>query len=236
LDRSRLVVAGLVGALLVATTTAFVATEALKLKRPPVGEMRGDRMLSPTCDCGKRVARVSFRLREADAVDVEVVDEDGEAVRTLAEGRRPDVGRVRFRWNGRDNAREIVPDGPYQLRVHLVQADRTVTFSRRIVVDTEPPTVTLSGLSPATVAAGGEVELRFELGEPARVVVLVDGRRATRLGLFLSGMREVDWPASRRGEALGPGLHDVSLVARDRAGNRSARTPTSSLTVLSPTA
>ena len=169
LPSTRVVAAGLVGALLVATTAAFVATEALKLKRPPVGQMRGDRVFSPGCGCPQRVARISIRLRAADALDVSIVDADGETVRVLREGARPGRGRVFLRWNGRSDEREIVADGPYRLRVRLAESGRTVTFARPIVVDTESPEVRLRAVSPTSVEPGEAVELRFELSERASV-------------------------------------------------------------------
>lgn len=232
---NRLVVAGLVWTLLVGTTAAFVATEALKLRRPPVGDMSGDRAFSPGCACPHRAARVSIRLREADALDVTIVDEAGETVRVLREGARPGRGRVTFRWNGADDEGETVPDGRYRLRVHLVEADRTVTFARRIVVDTEPPEIRLLGLSPNTVEPGEEVELRFELGEVARVLIRVDRRRAGPLGRFEAGTREAVWPAERRGQALEVGTYELRLAARDLAGNRSRSAETIPLTVTSNT-
>jgi hypothetical protein len=231
----RLVVAGLVWGLLVATTAAFVATEAFKLRRPPVGNMSGDRILSPGCACPQRAARISIRLREADALDVTIVDEEGETVRVLRDGARPGRGQVFFRWNGRDDEGQIVPDGRYRLRVHLVEADRTATFARRIVVDTEPPALQLLGLLPSAAEPGEEVEIRFELGEAARVLVRVDGRRAGPLGRFEAGTREAAWAAERRGQALPIGTYELRLVARDRAGNRSRSTETITLTVSSTT-
>lgn len=233
LPSSRVVAAGLVGALLVATTAAFVATEALKLKRPPVGQMRGDRVFSPGCGCPQRVARISIRLRAADALDVSIVDADGETVRVLREGARPGRGRVFLRWNGQSE-REIVADGPYRLRVRLAESGRTVTFARPIVVDTESPEVRLRAVSPTSVEPGEAVELRFELSERASVSLRVDDRRAGRLGHFRAGTREALWPGTVRGEPLAPGSHVLRLVARDLAGNRSVPSQTLSIVISSP--
>jgi FlgD Ig-like domain len=224
LPRHRLVVIGLVWGLLLATTVAFVATEALKLERPPVGAMRGDRALSPTCGCPKRVAELSFRLKKADTVDVEIVEEDGDQIRALATEERLRRGRAGFRWNGRDDAGELVPDGTYRLRVHLADADRTTTFSRRIRVDTEPPTVELLAVAPSTIEPGGEAELRVELSEPARVFVRANGRRAGRLGRVEAGVREASWSNTAGLRSLEPGSYRLALVAVDPAGNRSSST------------
>ncbi len=218
----RLAVTVLVWALLVATTCAFVVTEALKLERPPVGQMRGDRAFSPTCSCPKQVAELSFRLRRADTIDVAIVDEGGTVVRTLATTERRSRGRARFRWDGRNEADEIAQDGAYRLRVRLSDADRTVTFSRRVNVDTEPPQILLLAVEPQVAATADEISLRVELSEPARVFAQIEGRRPVRFGLIDAGRSELDWAAALGGRRLPPGRYSLSLTARDPAGNRSA--------------
>jgi FlgD Ig-like domain len=234
LNASRLVVAGLVWALIVATTAAFVATEALKLDKPPVGDLQGNLVFAPGCRCPGRVARLSIRVREADTIDVSILDEDDAVVRTIRQDDPVRRGRVGLRWNGRDDAGEIVPDGSYRLRVHLDESESTESFARRIVVDTEAPGVRLLGVSPATAVPGEEVELRLELGEGARVLLRVDGRPAARLGRVEAGASEETWAGTARGEPLEPGTHQLQLVAVDLAGNRSAPSRALALTVTSP--
>jgi hypothetical protein len=232
---NRLVVAALVWTLLAATTAAFVATEALKLKRPPVGDLRGDRIFSPGCRCPERAARVTIRLREADALDVSILDRSGGTVRVLREGASHSRGRVRLRWNGRDEAGEIVSDGRYRLRVHLADAGRTVTFTRQLVVDTEPPELRVLEAAPTTLEPGDDVELRVELSENARLLLRVDGRPAGRFGPFRHGVRAARWDATVRGQPVVPGVHRLRLIARDLAGNRSRPTRPIRLTVSSQT-
>jgi hypothetical protein len=230
----RLVVTGLVWALLVATTAAFVVTEALKLDRPAVGQFRGDTVFSPTCSCPQQRARFSFRLRQAQTVDVVIVDENGEPVRVLASAARPGRGRVGFRWGGREDAGDIVRDGAYRVRVRLMEEDRTVTFGRPLVVDTQPPRLTLVDVEPRRIAPGGEgVSIRFDLSDRARVFLLVDRRRAARFGLFSSGSETVTWAGTSRRRLLPPGEYRIALRARDRAGNRSPRTRAVRVTVVS---
>jgi hypothetical protein len=224
LSRSRLVVAGLVWALLVATTTAFVATEALKLKRPPVGELQATRVFSPVCGCKTDAARLSFRMGRRDTIDLSIVDVNGDAVRELETGLERRRGRVRTRWDGRTETGGVAPDGEYRLRVRLAEEGRTVTFAARVFVDTEAPTIELLGLDSTRVEPGRSVEVRFDLDERARVRLRVDGRRAARLGRYEAGPGEGSWNGTVRGAALTLGMHSVTLVARDRAGNRSDET------------
>jgi hypothetical protein len=231
----RLVVTGLVWALLVATTAAFVVTEALKLERPPVGLMGAPKAFSPTCECAKQTARLSFRLRKDDSIDLAIVDEEENVVRTLATDARPGRGRVRIRWGGRNDAGTIVSDGQYRLRVHLDEEDRTVTFRRSFAVDTDPPEILLLEVGDTRLTTGSEgIGIRIELSEPTRVNLRVDGRRALKFGLVESGTETVVWPGTARGLSLPPGEYEIALRGRDRAGNRSQLTRTVEIEIVSP--
>jgi hypothetical protein len=130
----RLAVPVLVVALLVGTAVAFGVTESLKLERSPVIEARFTPEFTPGCrPCRPRKAVLMFRLRRTNRLDVEVVS-DGEAVRTLARNRRFHKGRLRFKWNGRDDAGEMVPAGTYRVRVYIHGDDRTVVFRDEVDV------------------------------------------------------------------------------------------------------
>lgn len=186
-------------------------------------ELQGTRVFSPVCECKTDVARLSFRLGRRDTIDLSIVDVDGDVIRRLETGLERRRGRVRVRWNGRTDAGEVAPDGEYRLRVHLSEEGRTVTFATRVFVDTEAPTVELLGLDSTRVEPGRSVEVRFDLGERARVRLRVDGRRAASLGRHESGRGEATWSGTVREETLDAGTHSITLVARDRAGNRSAK-------------
>ena len=80
---ARLLPIALVVALLVGTAAAFAVTERLKLVRSPIAAPEIDRVFSPVCDCERDEAAIAFRLREADRVDLAIVDGDGDVVRTL---------------------------------------------------------------------------------------------------------------------------------------------------------
>jgi hypothetical protein len=119
------------------------------------------------------------------------------------------------------------------VRVRLREEDRTVTFGRPLVVDTQPPRLTLLEVDPRRIVRGRDgVSLRFEVSERARVFLLVDRRRAARLGLFRNGSESVVWSGTSRRRVLQPGEYRIALRARDRAGNRSPRTPAVRVTVV----
>ena len=116
---ARLLPIALVVALLVGTAAAFAVTERLKLVRSPIAAPEIDRVFSPVCDCERDEAAIAFRLREADRVDLAIVDGDGDVVRTLVRSRSAPVGRLEASWDGRDDAGNVVPEGAYRPRVHL---------------------------------------------------------------------------------------------------------------------
>lgn len=163
-------------ALLAGTTTAFALTEALKLERSPVSRPRFKSVFSPTCACPRETARLAVTVRDADTIDAVIVDEDGNSVRTLAFGEPYGPGRTVFRWDGRDDRGEVVPDGAYRLRLHFAEADRTIVIPDTVRVDTRPPTIDLVSLEPRRLERGGEgTTIVVRLNGPARPLLLADG-------------------------------------------------------------
>ena len=76
----------LVAALLVATARAFVYTEKLKLTPSPILGTGVDKLFSPVCECETDTATISFRLRNRDRLTVDLIDREGDSVRTLDPG------------------------------------------------------------------------------------------------------------------------------------------------------
>ena len=218
-------------ALLVGTVAAFTYTEALKLERKPVRKVRLDHWLSPGCDCPRQTARISFELREPERLDVSVVDEDGDAVRTLATGLAKPPGRVVVTWDGRDDAGRIVPEGAYRIRLRLLDERRTIAIPVDLNVDTQAPVATLLDVVPTALAPGEELTVRYRADEPARARLDVDGQEVRRGGLRPAGARSLTWPAVVNGVPLAPGAHTVSLRVVDRAGNASVPTEAVTITV-----
>lgn len=223
----RLVPAGLVAALLVATSVAFVVTEKLKLTRNPIVAPVVGKTFSPVCDCATADATITFGLRRADRVDVQIVDDDGDLVRELARSRPQGRAAVSYQWDGRDDGGRVVPEGTYRPRIHLDRGRRTIVMYNRIRVDTTPPRIESFTARPLVVSPDGDgrfdrAKIRYRVDERARVELLVDGTRALRrLGTRTTGT--MDWFGVAGGDEVAEGSHTLRLVARDLAGNLGLR-------------
>jgi hypothetical protein len=212
-------------ALLVGSVAAFSYTEKLKLTRSPVGVPRFERWLLPGCDCPQESVDLSFLLRKPQRVDVDIVDADGEAVRVLASGEQLPQGRVEYTWDGRDEEGAVLPDGPYRVRVRLLDDRRTIVIPVDIRVDTTPPLVEGVRVVPARVTAGGEVEIRFRTNEFGTPLLYVDGELAERGPAGAPGRRRLTWAPP------GPGSYRLDVAVEDRAGNVSQPAGDASLEV-----
>ena len=161
--------------LLAGTSAAFAYTQVLKSERSPLGVPRFERKLAPTCDCPSAEATLRLRLREADRVSAEIVDADGTVVRTLAEDEAEPSGPLAFSWDGRDEEGQVVPDGPYRLRVSLAGADRTILYPTTIRVDATAPRLELVSVRPDELVPGERrrFKIRYRASEEARPILAV---------------------------------------------------------------
>jgi hypothetical protein len=215
-------------ALLGATAAAFAVTERLKLEKSPITGTRVDKVFSPVCECARDVSVISFRLRRGGTVTVDLLDSSGRSVRTLVRNRREQAGRVSYTWDGRNDANRVVAEGIYRPRVRLRQHGRTIVLPNPIRVDTTAPTITLLRVFPRVFSPDGDgsadrITAEYEIDEPARAMMLVNGERRV-----LSRFRETEgrlvWFGRIGGRPVRPGEYEIRLRAFDRAGNRSART------------
>jgi hypothetical protein len=211
-------------ALLAATAAAFAVTERLKLERSPITGTRVDRVFSPVCECARDVAVISFVLRRAGSVTVELLDSDGTRVRTLVRERDEERGRVAYTWDGRDDAERIVEDGVYRPRVLLEEHGRTIVLPNPIRVDTKAPRIRLLRVFPRVLSPDGDgrrdrLVARYEIDEAARAMMLVDGRRRV-LSKFRETSGQLVWFGRVNGRPVQPGTYEIRLRAFDRAGNR----------------
>jgi FlgD Ig-like domain len=215
MGRTALIV--LAVALLVGSAVAFTRAERLKLARSPVAKPKFERHLSPACDCPHAMASLSLLLRRPERLDVSVVDADGGHVATLIDGQDARAGRNAFVWDGKDESGEVVPDGLYRLKVRLERDRRTILIPNAILVDTSVPRVRIL----ETVSGVDGVQVHYRVSETARTVLLLNGKKVAR------GSRgRVTWQPTGAPPTTG-----LTLVAVDRAGNRSEPVP---VTVATP--
>ena len=211
-------------ALLGATAAAFAVTERLKLERSPITGTRVDRVFSPVCECARDVAVISFVLRKAGTVTVQLLDSDGRRVRTLVRDREEQRGRLSYTWDGRDDVARIVEDGVYRPRVLLDEHGRTIVLPNPIRVDTTAPRIRLLRVFPQVFSPDGDgrrdrLVARYEIDESARAMMLVNGRRRV-LGKFRSTEGQLVWFGRVDGRSVRPGTYEIRARAFDRAGNR----------------
>jgi hypothetical protein len=234
---SRQYVSGaIVLALLGATAAAFVLTEQQKLAPAPITGTRATKVFSPVCECPTDGAIVSFHLRRGESLTVRLLDEDERLVRTLVEDQPYDRGPVRLVWDGRADSGRFVPDGRYRPTVHLGREERTFVLPSLIRVETTPPEATLVEAEPPAISPDGDgvddvLVVRYRLSERARPLLYVDGREAV-VGRSRRLAGRLVWDGRVEGLPVGPGVHEIELAARDRAGNLGPRTPPQTVVLL----
>jgi hypothetical protein len=211
--------------LLGATAGAFDLTEGLKPEPSPITkDFLAPKIFSPTCECATDFTVIGFRLRKADRLTLAIVSKGGELVRTLVGPVGQKKGPFSASWDGRGEGGSVAPDGVYRARVHL--RHRTILMPNRIRVDTTPPVVKVRHIGPDVLEPGTPLKVRYQLTEPARVYVFLNGKRVV-LGRSTRLKWKVEWPAEGW-----PGKYRVTLAARDVAGNLSNATP--AVTVVIP--
>lgn len=219
----------LVVVLIVATAAAFARTEQLKLEPNPVSGPRVDKQFSPVCDCARDRAHISLRLRRGDRVTLSLIDGKGHTVARLVHNRSLRAGRVHFVWNGRDTSGAVVPDGSYRPKLELARHGRTIVLPDPIKVDSTPPRVRVLHVSPRTISPDGDhradaVRLRYAVSEPAKAILLVDGKQRVRTR-FRPLQGDISWFGTIGSRRLPAGRHTIRLGVVDEAGNRALAPP-----------
>ena len=229
---SSVLVRAVFGLLVLATVGAFFVTQRLKREDPVVKQVELQRWISPNGDGRKDEARIAFRLPERDEVTVSIIDEKGDEVRRLVDGRRLGRGRHRFSWDGLTDDGAVAPDGEYRLRVTLREEGRSLNHPRPLLLDTTPPRPALVEVVPPLVAAGPppRVRLRFrgETNPPAQFRVYRTDRGLVREVARFSAARgadEASWDGRVNGRAAPEGTYAFSVTVQDRARNAGSAPP-----------
>jgi hypothetical protein len=211
-----------------ATFAAFFAAQRIK-GEAAVAKVRSlERVFSPNGDGTRDVAEFQVRLRERGRISVDVVDEDGDAVRRLADDASvTPPSPLPLRWDGRTDDGTRVPDGRYRVRVTLRQEGRSVIPPRATVVDTRPPRPRVRSIVPGPIVGPRPGTLRIDVrdvpvGRPksARIVRMDGGEPRVVAELpSTSGTRTLTWNGRIDGRPAPQGVYLVQVAARDRAGN-----------------
>ena len=221
--------------LVVATVAAFFTTQQLKGEFPLVIRFATKPAhFSPNGDHYRDTTEVGFDLSEPASVSFMVVDSEGSEVRRIVNERRlAGDAKHRFRWDGRDDDGNPVPDGIYRMRVVRRDESRVIDSAKEITVDRKPPQVTLLSAKPSVVATGlpGEtpsVQLRYRgpknQAPEVRVFRTDDGKphivRRFRGGPNHGAVWDGQVSTGPGRTAPAPeGDYAFTVAVRDRAGN-----------------
>jgi hypothetical protein len=223
--RRRWIPPALALALLAGSALAFAYTERLKVEPSPIAGTRVDKVFSPVCRCPTRSAVISFRLRRPSRVTLDVLDAQNRSVRTVVRDDRRPVGRVTYRWNGRDDAGRLLPEGSYRPRVRLAEHGRTIVLPNPMRIDVTRPVIRLLSVTPSVFSPNGDrrndrITARYEMSERAAPILLADGRRRV-VGLFKRRVGKLEWNGDGAAPPPRQGIVEISMRAVDLAGNRS---------------
>ena len=215
------------GLLVVATVGAFFVAQRLKSEPAVVNRVETRKFFSPNGDGRRDTQELSFTLKQADDVTVDVLDGDGERVARLASAQPA----VRFRplrltWDGRTDSGSRAPDGRYRVRIGLRRQGRSVVDPGSFTLDTRPPTPAAIVTTPPIVAPGDGVGFRVRgMGPRAlpRFQVIrtdVDEPEPVRSFDGRKGQRTASWDGrTDGGVAAPPGTYVIAVTTQDRAGN-----------------
>ena len=230
------------GVLVAATFAAFFVAQRLKNAPSVVQQFNATYVFSPNRDGRKDRAHVTFKVKKADDVTVELVDRDGDPVKTLLDDQRLEAYapiKPSLSWDGTDDDGSVVPDGRYRVRITLRHLGRSVIPQRSLLKDTKAPRPKVLSIGPSKVygpellpePGGGKAEVHFgpALGTKAQVHVFRTGPgtpRAVRTDPLREGQAQWDWDGTNgAGRRVSPGTYLVVPEWRDVAGNLGTAVP-----------
>jgi hypothetical protein len=240
-------------ALVIATVGAFFVTQHLKVTTPlltgdpipfpgTINPVNGGTCIARTprgilAPIDFRRMRVSFYLlNRADDVDVYIVDQDGNVIDTLPGSGRylQTKQRRQFVWDGREDDGRVAPDGVYYVRVSLVHQGRYVVIANQssgkaepVTVQTKPPPLAITRITPKAISAPGVVTIHYTGNEGVRPRVLIyrldaGGRARFPVKNFAATSRNgtSTWDGTIGGLPAAAGMYLVGLRMTDTTCNR----------------
>lgn len=217
--------------LAVATFGALYVAQRLRHSDPVVLGVRVTRTFSPV-GSGPRTAALSFWLKRDDIAAVTVVDDRGDEVRSLADGRAINKRtRTAFVWDGNKENGNPAPDGWYRFRIGLARQGRSLTIPNGTRLDTKPAMPVVKQVEP-THPAGPLILPGAKL-----VVGRIGGTKGRNVEGFVlrtdtvpskvvrrfplpDNPTSIRWDGKIYGHAAPDGVYLLGLTETDGAGNR----------------
>lgn len=120
-------------ALVLATLAALYSNQRIRRDGLVLDAIHVIRAFSPDGNGHRDRAKISFRIKGPDEINLDVLDANGRLVRRLATARLlPNREVTVFHWDGRTETGALAGPGTYTLRVHELRRDRTITPGEQI--------------------------------------------------------------------------------------------------------
>ena len=222
-------------ALVAATFGAFFVAQRLKNEPTIIQNFYRTPVFSPNGDGRLDRAKLTFLLKQADRVDVDLIGPSGDSVRGLARGRQLEPYRaVDLKWDGTDDSGRPVPDGIYRARLTLRREGRSIVVPKSVRKDTRPPRPRVLSIGPETAeasellptASGQPARIGFDApGRVKRVTIWrTDGAEPQRVTSSNATPLAEDatswsWNGEVDGRRVRPGTYLAVAESRDEAGN-----------------
>jgi hypothetical protein len=124
----RLLAAIIFVLLVLATVAMMISTQRVRRFGLVIDRIRVSKEFTPNDDGNSDTARIRFRLTRPEHVDLFIVDQEGQRVRQVLEGRALEDQVLNFAdWDGLDDEGKRLPPGTYELEFRLRDRGRTVT-------------------------------------------------------------------------------------------------------------
>jgi flagellar hook assembly protein FlgD len=181
---------------------------------------------SVTHESHRRFTKLTFSLSEDAFVKAVVVNDRGQAVRTVANAQFLRAGTNALYWNGEDVHGKIVADGTYKVRLTATDRAGLVSDLATVTVDVDMVNPTIRGiksnLSTLLVKQNNQLIISFDLSEDANVDIKWFTPDNQQLMIALSGplkkgRQQLVWNGkSNEGRYVPNGPYTLRVNAKDR--------------------